>query len=245
MARPRVNAHALAAAVADVAAGFSQPEAASRNGISARTLWTALQADKTKPARAKGSTARPTRSRPGKAPPRASVGAPDDQTVIHVGGGAVSTLDGAPVGRVEPIPEMSPSESLLDTLTAELRHARKQRAEADTDAARRAWSKIVRELVGAIRAIAPPPPPPPDLLLAELRRLDGEAIALIEQHLPDRIDPDEIVAALSAGRSPMLAFGKVLAVEDDRVQWQKTAQPYGSIYRAESWLHFPERVLVL
>lgn len=56
---------------------------------------------------------------------------------------------------------------------------------------------------------------------------------------------DKIVAALTAGRSPMLAFGDVLAVEAERVQWQNTSRPYGSVTTRPTWLHFPERVLVL
>lgn len=85
-------------------------------------------------------------------------------------------------------------ESLLDILRAELRYARGQRKAADADGSKRAWSKRVDELVRAVERLAPPPPPPPNLLQEALRRLDAEAIDLLEQHLPDRVDPKEVAA---------------------------------------------------
>jgi hypothetical protein len=85
-------------------------------------------------------------------------------------------------------------EDLLTTLAAELRYARGERRAATQDAARRAWSKRVEELVKVIERIAPPPPPPPDLLQRELRRLDGETIALIEQFMADPIRPEDVAA---------------------------------------------------
>lgn len=83
--------------------------------------------------------------------------------------------------------------SLLDTLNEELRHARRERRNAEnSDAETRAWAKTIRELVTLIERIAPPPPPPPDQVVAELRRLDGITIEIIEQFFDEPIKTEEI-----------------------------------------------------
>lgn len=91
-----------------------------------------------------------------------------------------------------------PDETLLAMLRAELRHAIAARRKATADdkpGAEAKWSKRVEELVKAVERLEPPPPPPPDLVEARLRELDADAIALIEQHLPEPIDPVKELAA--------------------------------------------------
>lgn len=82
--------------------------------------------------------------------------------------------------------------SLTETLAAELRYARAQRRGAETDAQRRSWSKRIEDLVKVLERIAPPPPVPPDAVQAELRRLDGVTIGLIEQFLENPIKQEEV-----------------------------------------------------
>jgi hypothetical protein len=56
---------------------------------------------------------------------------------------------------------------------------------------------------------------------------------------------DNIVAALTWARSPMLAFGTVVTVEEERVEVKHTARSYGRVPKRPTWLHFSERLVVL
>lgn len=90
-------------------------------------------------------------------------------------------------------PDEDEDKGLLDTLVAELRDARRERRDPrNSDAENRAWAKAIRELVSAIERIAPAPGPPPDMVQAELRRLDGITIGLIEQFFADALKPEDL-----------------------------------------------------
>lgn len=51
---------------------------------------------------------------------------------------------------------------------------------------------VLDRLYARERLLLGPPPAPPDAVQEELRRLDADAIAKIEEHLSDRIEPREV-----------------------------------------------------
>lgn len=176
-----VSTAALQRAIAAVKGGASLADAAEEGGISLATL---------------------KRYRAGQGSRKAAAPKPKAS-------GASSTVPPKVTRRpgrvVAPTPPPDPpsaaaegdDEPVLVTLGRELRYARKARKEAtaeDQPGAAAKWSKRIEELVKVIDRLAPAPPPPPDHLLEELRRLDAEAIMLIEQHLPDPIVAEEIAA---------------------------------------------------
>ncbi|HSN15379.1 MAG TPA: hypothetical protein VLT61_12160 [Anaeromyxobacteraceae bacterium] len=122
---------------------------------------------------------------------KASKPAPTPRRVATRRAGAAAASADPPA---EEPPGAGDDGGLLADLRRSLRYALQQRREATTDAARRGWSKEIRDTIAAINRIAPAPPPPPDEIAQALRRLDADALAIIEQHLPDPIRPEEIAA---------------------------------------------------
>jgi hypothetical protein len=93
-----------------------------------------------------------------------------------------------------PKDETAEAPSLLETLGAELRYARDARRTAESDAQRRAWSKRIEDLVRTLERLSPPPPVPPDAVQAELRRLDGITLEIIERFFEEPVGVEEIAS---------------------------------------------------
>lgn len=174
MARRRNESAALTAAVAEARkTGHPTDEIAAKHGVAPRTLRRRLTE---KPARAR---AKPTRRKsPAPAPLPPALGQP-------------------PLTPSRPEPEdesLAIEEDTLAVARRMLRRLERDYKTADNSRDKSGLGEKVLSALGRVEQILArrPPPPRPDVVLEELRRLDLEAIAKIEEHLPDPIKSEEI-----------------------------------------------------
>ncbi|HEY6548576.1 MAG TPA: hypothetical protein VI589_11750 [Vicinamibacteria bacterium] len=189
MGRPLVSSPELQAALRDVEGGLSPEDAATKHGVAARTVRRRLEG--------RAPTPPPLSER--RNPPFhlitkilanrhfAALAELQEGLEVHASGGD-QALEG---WLAQPRPELGE-----DTL-AECRSLLGIVKERAATAPAQRFASLVEkanQLIGRIEQIEARRPKPPrlDVVVEELRRLDGEAIAQIEQHLVDKIEPSEV-----------------------------------------------------